>query len=65
MMQPYCHSCGQIPREWSNPWTCKSCGDGYDEFDQALEEGRVDFVIPKEPQVGDQIDVKISPRKER
>lgn len=60
-MAAFCNTCGQIPPDdqWDNPWTCKPCGEGYDEFEQALDEGRVEVTVPENPQVGDVIDIKI------
>lgn len=39
--------------------TCKACGQGYDESECALDENRVEIVVPENPQVGDTIDIKI------
>jgi len=66
-MRPFCNTCGTEQPEgtgrewWDNDYTCKKCGEGYDEFEKWLKEDGVEFNVPKAPKEGDVIEIKIKP----
>jgi len=69
-MRPFCQTCGKEqpantgPEWWDNAYCCASCGAGYDAFEKAFAEGRIEFDIPKSPKVGDvKFDTTIKPEK--